>query len=565
MLITLKVPRVPASWYKLTEIVKRTEDTSKSNQQIIDSTCYFCPECEQESTNPSKCTNAKCSYYFNCLVTPHTFMVMNIQQQIEEVLRSTHQNDLDLSPQTSTESTTSLIDIHNRDVYKNIVHSLRNENHKFFISLTCNIDGTAVYTSNEQSMWTFIACLNELKRSIRFNIEKMIGTNFAIRRKKPSRLIMQQMLNPIVTRLKLLQKPCLYRLPNGFYQMLRVYLIGISNDKPANSIVQNQPEPNALFGCAKCEIAGRMTPAKLHATPNQSGKITTVFIRIFPTEIGEQPEMRSNARWFEISHAVQNDEMNLLLTSFVDEFPYHERYVVQTVHCVKHFATTTKDFGPLSNYSTFNYESVVGCLSSSVHGTKNVSSELAKNIDLFKKAYHASIYHSSYSELSPFIEYLKSGRKYSSKPRLSNKTISQRDLDILYQLISKETRLKSMKSITRYGLILSTMTSSKSKKFTDACVVYQYQNIVKYGIIEDIFYGEQQDLYLLKIRSLQDTYYDTITFKSKTFVNEHIIYGNISHDVFDFIDARNVIEKCSFYENDKVCYFARFPNLYESS
>ncbi|CAF4784120.1 unnamed protein product, partial [Rotaria magnacalcarata] len=90
----------------------------------------------------------------------------------------------------------------------------------------------------------------------------------------------------------------------------------------------------------------------------------------------------------------------------------------------------------------------------------------------------------------------------SSKPRLSNKTISQRDLDILYQLISKETRLKSMKSITPYGLLLSTITSSKSKKFTDACVVYQYQNIVKYDIIEDIFYGEQQDLYLLKIRSL---------------------------------------------------------------
>ncbi|CAF3461200.1 unnamed protein product [Rotaria socialis] len=131
MLITLKVPRVPASWYKLTEIIKRTDDTSKSNQQIIDSTCYFCPECEQESTNPSKCTNAKCSYYSNCLVAPHTFMVMNIQQQIEEVLRSTHQNDLDLSAQTSTESTTSLIDIHNGDVYKNIVHSLRKENHKF--------------------------------------------------------------------------------------------------------------------------------------------------------------------------------------------------------------------------------------------------------------------------------------------------------------------------------------------------------------------------------------------------------------------------------------------------
>jgi hypothetical protein len=54
------------------------------------------------------------------------------------------------------------------------------------------------------------------------------------------------------------------------------------------------------------------------------------------------------------------EEMDLLLNSFVDDFPYPERYIVQTIHSVKHFADTTKDFGPLSNYSTFNYESVIG-------------------------------------------------------------------------------------------------------------------------------------------------------------------------------------------------------------
>ena len=54
------------------------------------------------------------------------------------------------------------------------------------------------------------------------------------------------------------------------------------------------------------------------------------------------------------------EEMDILLASFVDDFPYNERYIVQTVHCVKHFGLTAKDFGPLSNYSTFNYESVIG-------------------------------------------------------------------------------------------------------------------------------------------------------------------------------------------------------------
>lgn len=66
---------------------------------------------------------------------------------------------------------------------------------------------------------------------------------------------MQQILSPIATRLQELQIPNLYQLLVS-YEMLRVYLIGISNDKPANSLVQNQPEPHALYGCAKCEIAG---------------------------------------------------------------------------------------------------------------------------------------------------------------------------------------------------------------------------------------------------------------------------------------------------------------------
>jgi hypothetical protein len=119
--------------------------------------------------------------------------------------------------------------------------------------------------------------------------------------------------------------------------------------------------------------------------------------------------------------------------------------------------------------------------------------------------------------------------------------------------------------VVRNDLVLSTAKSSKSKSFSDAYIVYRHQNIMKYGIIENIYYIEQEDLHVLKIRPLQDTYYDTINFNSRTFVNEHIIYGRISNDVCDFIDATDVIEKGCFYQSSKMCYFARFPNLYESS
>lgn len=65
--------------------------------------------------------------------------------------------------------------------------------------------------------------------------------------------------------------------------------------------------------------------------------------------------------------ARQLEEMDILLSSFVADFPYDPRYVVQTVHCVKHFAQTVKDFGPLSNFSTFNFESVIGSCDCTTH------------------------------------------------------------------------------------------------------------------------------------------------------------------------------------------------------
>lgn len=30
--------------------------------------------------------------------------------------------------------------------------------------------------------------------------------------------------------------------------------MGVSNDKLANSLVKNQSEPNAIYGCSKCDI-----------------------------------------------------------------------------------------------------------------------------------------------------------------------------------------------------------------------------------------------------------------------------------------------------------------------
>jgi hypothetical protein len=175
LLALLNVPNVPSSWHKLKKIINRSEEKPNEIQEMIRATLYFCPECGSESNDRDKCTNQLCPYNTNVLIPPHVFMIMNTQQQIEQILRSINQNDLQLSATRCRNSAISMTDIQDGRVYTNILRSLKNERQPNFITLTCNIDGIAVYTSSEQTIWTFTACINELKRKIRFNIDNIIG------------------------------------------------------------------------------------------------------------------------------------------------------------------------------------------------------------------------------------------------------------------------------------------------------------------------------------------------------------------------------------------------------
>ena len=176
LLTILRVPNVPLSWHQLKKQIKKADQSIGVDQKTIDATVYFCSECEQESTSPEKCTNKDCSQHENVSTTPHTLLVMNVKQQIEQLLLSVNREDLHLPRQMESPSL-PMKDIYNGQVYANLFRSLQNEDKKLFISLSCNIDGVAVYTSSEQSMWTFTACVNELRRSIRFDLERIIGEN----------------------------------------------------------------------------------------------------------------------------------------------------------------------------------------------------------------------------------------------------------------------------------------------------------------------------------------------------------------------------------------------------
>jgi len=67
---------------------------------------------------------------------------------------------------------------------------------------------------------------------------------------------------------------------------------------------------------------GKTTPAKIYAIPTTSTRIKTTYVRIFPTPTDEQPELRSNSRWNEINHALQNGHLFLTEDNKTHSFGY---------------------------------------------------------------------------------------------------------------------------------------------------------------------------------------------------------------------------------------------------
>lgn len=175
LLNVLNVRNVPSSWFKLKSIITRIDLEQKTGRTLIDSQLFFCPKCERKIDNSKQCTNINCVAREELIVPPHTLLVMNIQKQIEHILKSIKHEDLILKLDvTHSSEPFRMSDVQDGAMYKEIIRSLEKKVHKKFISLCANIDGVAIFTSSEQTMWTFIACLNEIRFSARFNVENMI-------------------------------------------------------------------------------------------------------------------------------------------------------------------------------------------------------------------------------------------------------------------------------------------------------------------------------------------------------------------------------------------------------
>ena len=94
----------------------------------------------------------------------------------------------------------------------------------------------------------------------------------------------------------------------------------------------------------------------------------------------------------------------------------------------------------------FSNVDLLGCLSASIKGIRQLGSELALNLTLFKRASFVASSHCISSVVHPYIQYLTFGRESSSERQPSSEPVCQDDANILRLLICEDIKIKPMKS-----------------------------------------------------------------------------------------------------------------------
>jgi hypothetical protein len=258
LLVALKVQNVPPSIYHIRNLIN-TKSTSASDAScsIGTSSMIICQKCERVSLSKTSCSHTNCENHEKYITNPYNYISFDIRDQLKQIFRR-EQHVNCFTPENKPFVNSSMHDIYDGEIYRSLFGQVETNQTNYMMTFTMNVDGVAVGNNTEQSLWIITCAINEIKRKQRFKIQNVVVGGICSCYKKPSRAVMQILLEPIVNQLLLLEEQNLFQIKetNNEYKLIRMYLIGVCNDKPANRLVQNAPEPIAKYGCSRCELRG---------------------------------------------------------------------------------------------------------------------------------------------------------------------------------------------------------------------------------------------------------------------------------------------------------------------
>ena len=263
------------------------------------------------------------------------------------------------------------------------------------------------------------------------------------------------------------------------------------------------------------------------------------------------------------------------------------------IHSLRHVSQSVRDYGQLSNYSTFNFESilgeesvifrlysglllVIGMLRSTVHSTKHQAEEIANTMNLLRLA----IQHSLSDEFSGILKRTLDDMQNSKNVDENSGTVLKSQETIvklgLRQIIEhnryqhlqemfQRDDIKLFKTNFLDGTRFTTRDFAKGKKNDDSCILYRSKTKYSVGFIDRIVQVDQKVFF--KIQRVNIKEHLNFVWDNRNFSCHNISIGKLHDEEAEFfIKMEDVVEKLVHYqETTNSFFFFRFPTLRESS
>ncbi|CAF4450948.1 unnamed protein product [Rotaria socialis] len=257
-----------------------------------------------------------------------------------------------------------------------------------------------------------------------------------------------------------------------------------------------------------------------------------------------------------------------LLHEFLIEFPklYTVRHNQQVVHSLNHIGQTVNDYGPLTSYSTFHFESNLGMIMRTIKGTRREEIEMIGNLNTFRSACFHLQDSTINDDIRSYIEKLLYGRGYYASSTYTAKTIhSTGAVERISNLFSNQ-KLRFFSSYKIGRVRYTTVDYSNTKVVDDSAVLFQVNGEIHFGLINSIF-TDDDDETLVEVWPLSNPKDFYILINGKKIDMPSIQEGKLEkNDNFYYVSACDIIEKCVYWRNKSNDFiFFRYPNLEESS
>ncbi|CAF1459034.1 unnamed protein product [Rotaria sp. Silwood1] len=587
ILNAFNVPNMPKDFRGVMSHIKKNNPTLLHGNQS-----FICPSCFNRSLNASKCNVKGCQSASSYVRTPTSVSTFPILPQIIAILERENLASL-------TYESDQCRDVMNSQRHYEIVmkekqtHPGRN-----IVTLTLNSDGTLIKRLS-RSLWITCACINELPRRKRFEINNILICSISTGAEKPKRKEYSTILIDIVNELKFLEHvgfdivlPSDKKGTAQNYTHFHAFTISAVCDKPAQSLLMNIKDSTGFFSCgwccitgktsssgARCFISNEKIPIKI-----RNNATYDAFMQLLARNYVPKHPMKDKAcgqlgycalrelTYFEIGESFCFDSLHGL---YAGTFAAN---CVSIVHSQVHVHQTLRKFGPLHNYSTFNFESTVGSIVKSIYGPSVIIPELINNFELVSHATDILKNPSFHPKIALLIHQMLFSKRRAVptciSPNIEIHLAHPTTVKFLHVATYLETTY-GKKQFTHYSLCFVKGVTFKvhcptNKQVDDSALVYvDESDNIHLGVIAGIVKLKDTGNILFIVDEAKIIGYDSFLLNGTEYINDFFIFATLKTPRTTVsIHYDSIREKVAYRSDENlnsVWEFHLFPNRQEST